>query len=468
MAQAHPSENLSPLAIDALIGRVRCPVFLPDGAGYDAERAGFQTALQHRPAAIVGASAAADVCATVAFAGANQLPVAVQATGHGLSVATEGGVLISTRRMTGVRVDAGRRTAWVEAGSRWAQVIEEAAPHGLAPLNGSSPHVGAVSYTLGGGLGLLARRYGYAADHVRRMDVVTADARLRHVTAEDDPDLFWALRGGQGNFGVVTGMEIDLMPIARVFGGGLFFDAELVSDVLHAWRHWTSTVPEELTSSVALIPFPDVPMVPEPLRGRYAAHVRIVYTGDAATGERLVAQLRAVGPRLIDSLEDMPYPASSSIYNDPTWPHPYYGTNVLLREFDAAAVPTILELAGPDAPIPCIVQLNHLGGALARPPAVASAVGHREARYLLRVLTPLNEVGIGSVRPAHQRLFQALTPWSSGRSLNFTFGQGATPDQVRGGYDPGDYRRLARLKAVYDPSNMFRLNHNIPPEPDSF
>jgi FAD/FMN-containing dehydrogenase len=448
--------------VHVLSRRVKGPVLVPGDAGYESERDGFQTALRHRPAVVVGATDAADVQAAVEFARAHRQPVAVQASGHGLSVAADGGVLVSTRRMAGVRVDARAGTAWIEAGVPWGQVIQAAASHGLAPLNGSAPHVGAVGYTLAGGLAALGRRYGYAADHVRRIDVVTADARFRHVTAEDDPDLFWALRGGQGNFGVVTGMEVDLVPVARLYGGGLYFDAGLVADVLRTWRLWTTTMPEELTSSVALIPVPDLPMMPEPIRGRYVAHVRIAHAGDVPDGERLVAPLRAVGPRLIDTLQDMPYTAVDTIFNDPPQPHAYSGTNALLRELDDSVVPAVLDVAGPAAPVRCIVQVNHLGGALARPPAVANAVGHRDAKYLLRVLSPLASTDAAAVQRVHRRLLAELAPWTAGSLVGFLFGE-STVEQVRGAYDPDDYRRLTEFKAVYDPDNMFRVNHNVPP-----
>ncbi len=304
---------------------------------------------------------------------------------------------------------------------------------------------------------------GYAADHVHRIDVVTADASLRHVTTKSDPDLFWALRGGRDNFGVVTGLEVDLVPVARLYGGGLFFDAGLVADVLDTYLHWTTTVPDELSSSVALIPFPDIPAIPESMRGRYGAHVRIAYTGDAEAGERLVAPLRAVGPRLIDTLDEMPYTAASSIYNDPTEPHAYSADNAMLGELDTTAVRTVLDLAGPDAPVPCIVQLRHLGGAVARPPAVENAVGHRDAQYLLVVLSPLGTFDVGTVRSVHRHLIEALAPWTIGRCLNYMYGEKTSTDRVRTAYDRDDYQRLSELKAVYDPTNIFRLNHNIPP-----
>ncbi|WP_083959809.1 FAD-binding oxidoreductase [Streptoalloteichus hindustanus] len=472
MDHAHTPETAQPDAaltgavladVAALRGRVRGPVFLPDEDGYADDCAGFQTAYQQRPSIVVGAVDAADVRAAVEFARAHGLSVAVQATGHGLADSTEGGLLISTRRMAGVRVDPATRTALVDAGTRWAQVIEAAAPHGLAPLSGSSPTVGAVSYVLGGGVGLLARRYGHAADHVRRIDVVTADGQLRQVTAERDADLFWALRGGQGNFGVVTGMEIDLVPVARLYGGGLVFDTPLIPEVLRTWLEWTTTLPDALTSSVGLIPFPDVPDVPEPMRGRFVAQVSVAYAGDAAEGERLVAPLRAIGPRLADTLTDMPYSDSAAVHNDPTHPHAYHSTNVLLRDLDASAVPAILAVAAPDSPAPCVVQLRHLGGALGRPPAVPNAVSHREARYAVGALTFAVAPGAPIDQKAHQRLAESLGGAALGHAPNFLLGGNPTAEEIRAGFDAATYQRLAAVKATYDPRNMFRHNQNIPP-----
>ncbi|WP_308282864.1 FAD-binding oxidoreductase [Pseudonocardia nigra] len=297
------------------ISGVRGPVLRRGAEGFDGERAGFQTASRHEPDVLVGATGAEDVRAAVTFAAERGLPVTVEATGHGRAVPALGGVLIQTRRMTGVSVDPAGRTVRIEAGVRWGQVIDAAAVHGLTPLSGSSPEVGAVGYTLGGGLGLLARTYGYAADHVRSIDVVTGDGEARHVTADSDPDLFWALRGGGGGFGVVTALEIDLVPVATIYGGTLFFAAG--PDVLAAFQEWTALVPEELTSSVGMMTFPDVPGAPESLRGRFVASVHLAFAGAAAEGERLVAPLWAAGPVLRDTLAEMPFAASASIHNDP-------------------------------------------------------------------------------------------------------------------------------------------------------
>ncbi|GAA1231422.1 FAD-binding oxidoreductase [Pseudonocardia alaniniphila] len=394
-------------------------MFRPGDREFDEETSGFQTAYKHRPAYVVAATGADDV--RKALTGAGGLPVAVQATGHGRTVPLDGGVLISTRRMTGLRVDPGRRSAWIEAGVRWQQVITAAAEHGLAPLSGSAPEVGVVGYILGGGLGVLARRYGYAADHVSSIDVAAADGSLRHVTADDDPDLFRELRGAGHGLGVVTAMEIGLVPVTRLYGGGLYVDSPHVPELLEVYRDWTADLPDELTSSVALIPYPDMAGVPELLRGRYAAHVRIAFAGPTAQGERLVAPLRAAVPLLRDTLAELPFTQSASIYNDPAWPHSYGGTNAMLRELDPTVLRDIVELAGPGAPVPCIVQLNHMGGALARPPAVPNAVGHRDAAYLVRVLSVLGDPAAAS--RAHGRLLDALAPWTVGRSRNFLFGQ---------------------------------------------
>jgi FAD/FMN-containing dehydrogenase len=450
--------------IDALAKQVKGPVFGPADQQYDTERAGHQTTRRHRPDVVVGAVGPADVQAAVRFANDRGLPVAVQGTGHALSaVAGEGGVLINTSRMTGVRVNAETGTAWVGAGMTWEPVIHESAAAGLAPLSGSAPGVGVVSYTLGGGLGLLSRRYGYAADRVRSLDVVTADGRLRHVTDTSEPDLFWALRGGRDNFGVVTGIEIELMPITTIYGGGLFFDIASAAEVLETYARWTATLPDEMTSSVALISFPEVPALPEPLRGRYVVHVRIAYAADTLrAGESLVAPLRAIGP-FIDTVTEMPYSQVGSIHNDPPFPGTFEPATALLSGFDSATVQALLKHVGPHAPVPHVVELRHLGGQLARPAAVPNAVGHRDAQYAINVVSRLERAEIGDIRPAHERVLAAIAPWTTGgRVLNFMNGENDA-QHVASAYDPEDYRRLTEIKAVYDPRNVFRLNHNIPP-----
>ncbi|MBG6091660.1 FAD-binding oxidoreductase [Actinomadura viridis] len=436
------------------------PMYTPGADGYDGERIGFQLLDPHRPALIVGAASADDVRAAVEYAAARRAPVAVQASGHGLAAPTDG-LLISTRRMNGVRVDPRARTAWIEAGATWARVIEEAAPHGLAPLSGSFPGVGAISYTLGGGVGLLARRHGFAADHVRRFELVTMDGRPRQVTADRDPDLFWALRGGGGGFGVVTGMEIGLVPVARIYGGALSFDAGRVPDVLDAWRRWTATVPEEMTSAVSMLPYPDLPVLPEPLRGRHVAQIQISYAGPAEEGRSLVEPLRALGPCLRDTLRELPYTESGTVFDEPDQPHGYRSDNRLLRDLDPAALAGLTKAAGPAAPVMCVVGLRHLGGALARPPRTPGAVGHRDAAYSLTVLSPAEPGEEETVRAVHRDALAPFAGQALGRSLNFSYGP-LDPDQVRSAFEPGDFRRLTELRARYDPYGLLRANHTIP------
>lgn len=462
--QRNTAASIDPAEVAALAERVRGPVLTPGDEQYDTERAGYQTARWHQPDVIVGATGAADVRAAVAFATSHGLPVAVQNTGHALfGIAGEGGVLINTSRITGVRVNAEASTAWVGAGTRWDQVLHETAAAGLAPLSGSYPGLGVVAYTLAGGLSLLSRRYGYAADLVRGIDVVTADGQLRHVSETAEPDLFWALRGGRDNFGVVTGIELELVPVTKIYGGRLQFAGEKAAEVFNAYLRWTATAPDEMSTSIAQVSFPDVPALPESLRGRQIVQIRFAYTSDTLeAGEELVAPLRELGPE-DDTLAVLPYAESGVIYSDPPVGGTIEAGTALLGELDASAVRAILDLAPPKTSLPHIIELRHLGGRLAHPAAVGNAVGNRDARYLFNAVSRIERAPIEDIRPAHKRVLDALAPWSTGgRLLNFMNGEDGAAD-VRSAYDPKDYQRLTELKASYDPENTFRLNHNIPP-----
>ncbi|MEU0916484.1 FAD-binding oxidoreductase [Streptomyces cyaneofuscatus] len=415
----------------------------------------FQTGFPIRPDRLVEAATPEDVREAVAYAGGRGLHVAAHASGHGLPGPVEGGVLIATRALDSVTVDPVRRTALIGAGASWGRVIEAAAPHGLAPLNGSSPSVGAVSYTLGGGLGILAREFGYAADHVRSLDVVTADGTARRVTPEREPELFWGLRGGGHRLGVVTGLEIALVAVERLYGGSIVFDGAGAAEVVRGYLAWTRTVPETLTSSLAALVYPALPQLPEELRGRYVISVRVAFTGSAEEGDRLVAPLRAIGrsaPILSDSLREMPYTESHTIHSDPPFPHAYYGDSAVLGEPDAERTVQAFELAGPRAPMMTVVQLNHLGGALAARPEVENAVPYRDAGFLLRLLSPLDGTEVGAVRALYGEVGRVLEPAVLGRSLNFSFGGG---DRTAGFHEAETAKRLAGLVSQYDPAGLF-------------
>lgn len=465
---AAPATTQSPVqshavALDTLRRQVAGPVFEPGDADYDAEVAAWNLITTHRPPIVVGATCADDVQAAVRYAIANGLSVAVQATGHGASFPVDDGILITTKRMTHVSVDVQYGVARVEAGAKWAQVVAATAPYGLAPLLGSTSDVGAVGYTLGGGMGPLGRKYGFAADRVRSIEIVTGDGKLRTISADSEPCLFWGLRGGKGNFGVVTAMEIDLVLQPRLYGGAIFFAADDAPAVLHAWREWVETVPEELTSSVALLRLPDLELVPEPLRGKLTLHVRIAYTGEACVGEKLVAPLRAVATPVIDMVRDMPFTESDSIHMDPVDPMPSWHDGRLLGSFPAEAADALLATAGPGVDVPLVfAEIRHMGGALGRQPLVPNAVSGRNGAFSLFVLGPGVPGVVEAVEVAAARVIDALEPWHTSQKLfNFLGSTDAGPAAVAAAYPPDAMARLFELKDRFDPHNLFRHGHAL-------
>lgn len=417
-----------------------------------AEAAGFNTAVVHRPDLVVAARAVADVAAAVAHARRTGTRVAVQATGHGAARPLEGGVLVSTRAMQGVSVDPVARTARVAAGVRWRAVIDAAAPYGLAPLSGSSSGVGAVGYTLGGGMGHLGRRHGFSADHVRRVELVTADGRIRSVTADSDPELFWAVRGGQARFGIVTELEIDLVPVPEYAGGALFFTGAAVERVLRAFPDWSRSLPEEVSTSVALLRMPPVDAVPPPLRGTVSLALRFGLAGPASRAASLLAPVRALAEPVLDTVGPMPYAAVDAIHMDPTEPMPAVTRGALLAELPDDAVTALLAVAGPGVETPlAMAELRLMGGALARPAAVPNAVAGREGAWSLMAVAPAPPP-LADVAPAVTAgVVAALGPWSTATSLlNFV---GAGDAELA--WTPEVRERLDRLQREVDPDNTF-------------
>ena len=448
----------------ALVAAVAGSVLLPGDAGYDDERAVFNLNHELVPAVIVVAESVADVQAAVTFAAGQHRPVLVKTTGHQIVGKAHGAVVISTHRMNDVTIDAVSRTARVGAGVMWSEVIPKAAKAGLAPLNGSNPTVGVAGYTLGGGLSpTLGRSQGYAADHVRSLEVVTADGELRHVDAQSESELFWALRGGKGNFGVVTALEFDLFPVPRLYGGGIYFPGERMADVLRAWTAWHPGTPETMVSSFAVMRQPPVPEVPEPLRGAFVVSLRFAYNGTAEDGERMIAPLRAVAPAVLDTVREMPYTEVASIHMEPTDPVPYYERGIMLREFPAEALDKLVELVGPDSGSTLtMAELRALGGAWDREPAVPNAVATRGLPYsLLGVAAgPLSQEQ--QLKEAVAALLDGMEPWQGDRRLV----NNLAPDEATDAaaiYGPERYERLAAIKKTYDPANMFRVNHNVVP-----
>jgi FAD/FMN-containing dehydrogenase len=448
----------------ALAAAVAGSVLLPGDAGYDDERAVFNLNHQLAPAVIVVAESAADVQAAVTFAAGQHRPVLVKTTGHQIVGTAHGAVVIATHRMNDVAIDPVGRTARVGAGAIWSEVVAEAAKAGLAPLNGSNPTVGVTGYTMGGGLSpTLGRSHGYAADHVRSLDVVTADGELRHVDAQSEPELFWAMRGVKGNFGVVTALEFDVFPVPRLYGGAIYFPGERMADVLRAWMAWHPGTPETMISSFAVLRMPPLPELPEPLRGAFLVTLRIAYNGTAADGERLIAPLRAVAPAVLDTVRDMPYTEVASIHNEPTDPLPYYERGVMLREFPAEAQEKLVELVGPDSDTTLVIaELRALGGAWDREPTVANAVATRGLPYSLLGVNagPLSQEHL--LKESVAALLDGMEPWQGDRRLVNNLAPEEATD-VAAIYGPERYARLAAIKKAYDPANMFRINHNVVP-----
>jgi FAD/FMN-containing dehydrogenase len=453
-------------AVDTLQKHLSLPLLLAGDPGVAEETAAFNLAVRHRPAVVVQARCANEVAAAVRFGIATGQPVAVQATGHGAATAVEGGILVTTHRMQELSVDPVARTARIGAGVKWARVIEAAVPYGLAPLSGSSSDVGAVGYTLGGGLGPLGRRYGFAADHVRAIEIVTGDGRMRTVTADDEPELFWGLRGGKGNFGIVTTLEVDLVPVRELYAGAIFYAGEHAAAVLHRWRTWVDTLPEETTSSIALLRAPDAPDVPEPLRGRLSVHLRVSHSGDVADGPRLVAPMRAAAPVLLDSVRPMSFAETDSIHLDPDHPVPGWETGMLLGSLPARAVDDLVAAAGPAADVPLIlVELRHLGGALARPAAVPNAVAGRGAAFSVFVLGPAVPGLEEAVPAAASAVTRALSPYDAGTRLVNFLGHTSGPAEVAAAWSPDDAARLVALKHRYDPHGLFTFGPALPVSP---
>ncbi|GLY32327.1 oxidoreductase [Kineosporia sp. NBRC 101731] len=415
--------------------------------------------------AVVEVGQSQEVAAAVRFAAERDLAVGVRATGHGSVPVGPEAILVDTAAMDGIQIDADTRTARIGAGVRSGDLVASAAALGLAPLNGASPSVGTVGYTLGGGIGPLGRAHGFAADHVRELELVTAEGTVQQVTADREPDLFWACRGGKGNFGIVTAMTLDLVEIEDFYGGGLWFAAAAGAEVLSAYADWTAGVPDRMTSSLALLRLPDLPALPPPVRGQFVVHVRIAFAGPAEEGEQLVEPLRTIAPRLIDSVAPMPYARVAEIHADPVEPGPYRDSSALLTELDAGAIKTLLERAGPQVQAPVdVVEIRHLGGAFARTPKEGNAVGYRRAGFTLFAVARAEGEQLAPAREFQRDLIEAMAPWRlGGPCLSYLGPEETDPAVVRSAWEPATYERLRRIKTDVDPANTFRINHNIPP-----
>ena len=441
-------------------------VFMPGDHGYDEARRAWNLAADQRPDAVVFAHSATDVIQAVRFARSQGMHIAPQGTGHGAMPLEplEGAMLLKTSRMRRVDINAATHTARAEAGTQWQDVTFPAAEHGLAALAGSSPNVGVTGYTLGGGLGWLARRYGLAANSVTAVEIVTPDGRLGRADADHESDLFWAVRGGGGSVGVVTALEMTLYPVSELYAGVLFFPIERSAEVLQAWRDWTSTVPDEVTSIGRMLRVPPLPELPEFVRGRDFVLVEAAYLGDAAGGAELLRPLRELGPE-IDTFATIPAPDLQQLNMDPEQPLPVEGDGMLLADAPAGLINTLVELTGPDADTPLLsIELRHLGGALAQEVPGERAQPRIDAEYLMYVagVAPTPKVG-DTVRRHARAVKDALSTWRADYDYyNFL----ETPAQADAALPRASARRLGEIKATYDPDQVIVSAHPVRPAGD--
>jgi FAD binding domain/Berberine and berberine like len=459
MTTTAPTRKLD-RSVTALTGRV----VLPEHPNWDEARLAWNLAVDQQPAAVVFPETAEDVIAAVDLARAFELRATAQGTGHnaGPLGSLQDTILVKTERMHGVRIDPEARLARVEAGAVWLEVIEAAAQHGLAALAGSSPDVGVVGYTLGGGISFLGRKYGLAANAVRAIELVTADGRLIRCDREHEPDLFWALRGGGGSFGVVTAIELQLFPVEQAYAGVLFYPIERGREVLHAWRELTqsNSIPDELTTLGRFLRLPSIPEIPEQIRGKSFVIVEAYHVGDPAQADQLLAPLRTLGP-VNDTIQTVPMPALSHLHMDPEHPVPAAGDGLMIADLPPQAVDAFIEAAGDGAQSPLLtVELRHLGGELGRAHPAHGALSSIDAQYSMYAagMVPVPELE-GPVRAHVRAVKAALAPWAASHTyLNFAETQG----------DPASfwseqaYKRLRRIKATVDRDNLIRSNHPVP------
>jgi FAD/FMN-containing dehydrogenase len=465
--------NIDRSALEEFRASLRGSAYLPGEEGYDETRAAWNLNAHQSPALVVAAEGASDVVGAVSLARREGLGVGVMATGHGVAIPADEGILINTSRMKGVRVDPETQTTRVEAGAKWADLVPEAAAHGLAGLQGSASGVGIVGYTMGGGFGWLGRKYGFAADSLKEADVVTADGELVKVSAYENADLFWGLKGGGGNFGIVTSLEFALYPITHVFGGNLFYPIDKAEEVLDLYARWSEDLPDEVTSAVAFLNVPPMPDIPEPLRGRSVITMRFCYTGEdlEGRGEGLLTPWRElgetrIGEPIMDTFRVMPYEMMDMISMDPVDPLGAYGHSEMLHDLSHATQETLVKLAGAGSNSPLIMlEVHQLGGALSRPPGDLNPMGRSDARFILEGIGATFSPEMAQAVQANLAyIAEAVKPYASGTEfVNFMDLDGATPERVKAGYSEEDWDRLVALKDRHDPHNLFRFNRNIPP-----
>ena len=456
---------LGEATIAELAESIRGDVVAPGDSGYDEARAIWNGAIDGHPALIVRCAGSADVIRAIEFARSEGLPIAVRGGGHSIPgfSTCDGGVVIDCGPMNTVRVDPATSTAVVGPGATWSDIDHETQAFGLAVTGGLISTTGVAGFTLGGGIGWLMRKHGLACDNLIAADVVTADGRLVRASADENPELLWGLRGGGGNFGIVTSFEFQLHPVGPVImGGPIFYPGEMAGDVLRFVRDFVKDIDDELTLLVNLCTAPPAPFIPEAWHGKRVCAIALCYAGSVEDGEAAVAPLRKLGEPVADLIGPMPYTTLNSLL-DPLFEKgaKNYFKSGFLGGVDDELIDVLVryheQVASPQSEI----HVHHFGGAVARVGDGATAFGHRGAPYILNLIarSSTGEDYEPQVTWAKE-LFAATEPFQSGGTyVNFLTDDG----QAKDAYEPETFGRLQALKAQYDPENVFALNQNIPP-----
>jgi FAD/FMN-containing dehydrogenase len=445
----------------ALSGRV----IAPEDPGYDEARIIFSGGYDRRPAVIVRSADAADVARAVTLAAGSGLPFSVRNGGHSSvgHCTNDGGIVLDLRDMRTLEIDGAQRTAWAGAGLTAVEYCTQVGAHGLSTGFGDTGSVGISGITLGGGIGYLTRKYGLTIDSLLAAEVVTADGQLLQVNAESHPDLFWAIRGGGGNFGVVTRFQFQLHPVDQVVGGMMMLPAS--ADVIVRAIEAAFAAPEELSTIINVMPAPPLPFIPPPVQGKLVAMMLMCYAGDAEAGARAIAPFRAIAQPVVDMVRPIRYP---EIYppEDTSYHPKAIGRTFFLNTVDGAAAETMMDsLQGSDAPMR-VIQLRVLGGAMARVPAEATAFAHRDSPIMGIVAAFYDGPENLPTREAWVKTFAAaLNQGRGGAYVNFLGDEGEAG--VRAAYPGSTWDRLTAIKARYDPRNFFNMNQNIPPRAEA-
>jgi FAD/FMN-containing dehydrogenase len=442
----------------------RTIILTPADPGWDDARKAWNLVVDQHPAAVAQPRSAEDAAAAVRYAREHGLRVAAQATGHSAAPLGDlaGTLLVQTSAMRHVTVDPVTRTARAEAGAIWRDVAEAAATRGLAGLSGSSPSVGVAGYTLGGGISWLSRSYGLSANNVQAIEVVTADGRLVRADAYHNRDLFWALRGGGGSFALVTAIELRLFPLTEVIAGLLWWPADAASDVLQAWRELTqSDLPEEFTSSARLARFPAVPDIPLQLRGKSFVIVTVVSLATATETDTLLAPLRALDP-VTDTVATIPAERLCRLDSEPDHPVPSVSDGLMLASLPAEAIGEFVGVFAGNAGRQLLaLDLIHVGGEMSRARPGNGALAAINADYVMFAVgmapaaeaVPAAASAVGAARTA-------MSPWAARQMYLNLAGTRRHPASF---WTPQTYDRLRAVKAAYDPDDVIRSNHPIPP-----